>query len=127
MAAPSAHAIGLAFETHVLRFLNNDLRMALSHVGRSADGGIDLRGYWWLPKPNRSKASSSSSSLSSLSDETKSKRPVKPPGLARDGSPGRRIAPLRILAQCKAERKAQGARVVRELEGVLGHLGEYNS
>lgn len=116
MAKPTTHAIGLAFENHALRFLNNDMRMALSHVGRAADGGVDLRGYWWLPK---------AASKKTTSDETAAKRApksVQPPGLAKDGTPGRRIAPLRIIGQCKAESKPQGARVVREMEGVLGHL-----
>lgn len=127
MAAHTTHAIGLAFERHAQRFLNHDLRMALTRVGGSGDGGVDLRGYWWLPKPKALRRSSSSSSLSSLDrlgGVQRATRPVQPPGLLKDGSPGRRIAPLRVLAQCKAEKKAQGARVVREMEGVLTHMSE---
>jgi len=61
--------------------------MSLSQVGGAGDGGVDLRGWWTIPK-------------SPTSIE------------------GRR---LRVLGQCKAERKALGPRIVRELEGVMAH------
>lgn len=145
---PSTSAIGLAFENHTLRFLNGDLRMSLSHVGGRGDGGVDLRGFWWVPKPPRRRAASSSSKTASASDSESSDsagsssqeggpslsatngkaslpwKPPIPPGLKRDGSPGARIRPLRVVAQCKAERKVQGPRVVREFEGTLAHLSE---
>jgi hypothetical protein len=63
--------------------------MSLTQVGGAGDGGVDLRGWWTIPK------------LGSTSM-----------------SEGRR---LRVLGQCKAERKALGPRVVRELEGVMAH------
>jgi hypothetical protein len=116
--APSTRAIGLAFEHHTHRFLNGDLRMALSHVGGRGDGGVDLRGFWWVPRRRRVKAQSESPKSG---PEWK---PPPPPGLKRDGTPGARIRPLRVVVQCKAERRALGPRVVREFEGTLGHLGE---
>jgi hypothetical protein len=63
--------------------------MSLTQVGGAGDGGVDLRGWWTIPK------------LGSTSM-----------------SEGRR---LRVLGQCKAERKALGPRIVRELEGVMAH------
>lgn len=81
--------IGRAFELHCLRFLTDQLYMSLTQVGGAGDGGVDLRGWWTVPK------------LGSTSM-----------------SEGRR---LRVLGQCKAERKALGPRTVRELEGVMAH------
>ena len=81
--------IGRAFESHCLRFLTEQLYMSLNQVGGAGDGGVDLRGWWTIPK------------LGSTSM-----------------SEGRR---LRVLGQCKAERKALGPRTVRELEGVIAH------
>ncbi|KAL1406587.1 hypothetical protein Q8F55_008293 [Vanrija albida] len=100
MARPSPRDIGHAFEAHALRFLTS-LHMSLAHVGGAGDGGVDLRGYWWLPR-----------------------RPGVPaPALRRDGNPAvRSIQPARVLAQCKAERRVLGPRAVRELEGVMAHL-----
>lgn len=48
---PSTTHIGKAYETQCLQFLNHQLFMSLSQVGGKGDGGIDLRGWWWLP-PN---------------------------------------------------------------------------
>lgn len=118
MAGPSTRAIGLAFENHTQRFLNGDLRMALSHVGGRGDGGVDLRGFWWVPRPPKRRAGKAPQ------EEAAAWKPPLPPGLKRDGTPGARIRPLRVVAQCKAERRALGPRVVREFEGTLGHLGE---
>ena len=89
---------GAAFETRSLNVLQAHLSMSLKNVGGKSDGGIDLQGWWWLPP---------------------SKHP--PPALFTlpgiDGIPRRRI---RILGQCKAEKKKMGPNYVRELEGVLG-------
>ncbi|KIJ63758.1 hypothetical protein HYDPIDRAFT_71022, partial [Hydnomerulius pinastri MD-312] len=62
--------------------------MSLRRVGGKSDGGIDLVGWWWLP----------------FSDSR------YPDGLHR-----RR---LRIVAQCKAEKKKFSPNYVREMEGV---------
>jgi hypothetical protein len=66
--------------------------MSLTQVGGAGDGGVDLRGWWSVPKLGSSSTSTSGE--------------------------GRR---LRVLGQCKAERKALGPRIVRELEGVMAH------
>lgn len=70
--------------------------MSLTQVGGAGDGGVDLRGWWNVPKIG----SPSSSTLTLRSDHTRR---------------------LRVLGQCKAERKALGPRIVRELEGVMAH------
>ena len=71
--------------------------MSLRRVGGRGDGGVDLQGWWWLPDDNQN-----------------------PEGQARilDDS-GLLRKRLRILAQCKAERKKLGPNYVREMEGVL--------
>jgi len=81
--------IGRAFELHCLRFLQEQMYMELTQVGGAGDGGVDLRGWWSVPRTTGS-----------------------------DGSTSRR---LRVLGQCKAEQKALGPRIVRELEGVMAH------
>ena len=86
--------IGRAFELHTQRYLNETLHMTLRQVGGTGDGGVDLKGWWWLPR-----AESSADAI------------------ARD-------LRLRVLGQCKAERKPLGARVLREIEGVVGQSSE---
>lgn len=101
MARPSPRDIGLAFETHALRFLNSTLHTSLSHVGGAGDGGVDLRGFWWLPRSSG----------------------IAAPALNPKGVPYlRKITPHRLLAQCKAEKRVLGPRAVRELEGVMSHI-----
>jgi hypothetical protein len=129
----STVAKGNAFERHAVHLLNTDLRMAVRRVGGRGDGGIDLRGYWWLPLA-ASKSKRRSGSESSASDAETPPRPSTPeleshtfrvpPGLRRTGLPNtREIAPLRIIAQCKAESARVGPKYVRELAGTLGSLG----
>lgn len=65
--------------------------MDLQKVGGKGDSGVDLRGWWHLP----------------------------PLGSESDSVGGRRRR-IRVIAQCKAESKTMGPRVVRELEGTLG-------
>jgi len=83
---------GTAFEERSLRILEAHLSMSLRRVGGKSDGGIDLLGWWWLPAPGSSSHACSST------------------------APRRR---LRILAQCKAEKKKTSPKYVREMEGVL--------
>lgn len=95
--------IGRAFELHCLRFLNEQLYMALTQVGGAGDGGVDLRGWWTVPS-----------------------RPSVTPATGDVGGAGPsnlegRTRRIRILGQCKAERRALGPRAVRELEGVMAH------
>ncbi|BEI84955.1 hypothetical protein CcaverHIS002_0503560 [Cutaneotrichosporon cavernicola] len=160
MPRPSTRAIGLAFENHTQRFLNGDLRMALAHVGGRGDGGVDLRGFWWVPRRPRRRVSKAEGSGAAGKSEGEGSgaagksegegsgaagksegegsgaagksdgekeggrvwKPPPPPGLKRDGTPGARIRPFRVVVQCKAERRALGPRIVREFEGTLGHL-----
>jgi Protein of unknown function (DUF2034) len=72
--------------------------MSLKCVGGKEDGGIDLLGWWWLP-PN------DSSLLLESSSDTPS-------------SMSKRRRRLRVIGQCKAEKKKTGPKYVRELEGI---------
>ena len=85
---------GTAFEQRSLRLLQAHFSMALRRVGGRSDGGVDLVGWWWLPFATESNPGA-------LPD---------PHGLLR-----RR---LRVLAQCKAEKKKFSPKYVREMEGV---------
>ncbi|KAJ7190942.1 hypothetical protein GGX14DRAFT_529009 [Mycena pura] len=86
---------GTLFEERSMRILQDHLSMSLRRVGGRSDGGIDLMGWWWLPPSDLDAA---------------------PPG-PHHSLPTRRR--LRVLAQCKAEKKKPGPNYVRELEGVL--------
>lgn len=87
---------GTAFEERSLNLLHKTMSMSLKRVGGREDGGIDLLGWWWLPPTN--------DSLLNHDDI-----PTSP-------SKRRRI---RVIGQCKAEKKKLGPKYVRELEGVL--------
>ena len=103
MSKLSAVHRGTAFEERSLQLLQAHFSMALRRVGGKSDGGVDLVGWWWLPSA------------------TKSNRPgalPDPNGLLR-----RR---LRVLAQCKAEKKKFSPKYVREMEGVW-HLQTWPS
>lgn len=80
---------GTAFEERSLNILRNHMSMSLRRVGGKSDGGIDLLGWWWLPSTD-------------------------PSASAKSGH--RRI---RVIAQCKAEKRKTSPKYVRELEGVL--------
>ncbi|KAJ7048585.1 hypothetical protein C8F01DRAFT_995383 [Mycena amicta] len=92
MLALTAVHRGTAFEERSMRILQKTLSMSLRRVGGKSDGGVDLMGWWWLPAPDFD--------------------PSEPETLSR-----RRR--LRVLAQCKAEKKKASPNYVRELEGVL--------
>jgi Required for respiratory growth protein 7 len=92
---------GVAFEKRSLNILQSQLSMSLQKVGGKSDGGIDLQGWWWLPLSKR---------RASAPDAPRT-------WTGKDGVPRRRI---RVLGQCKAEKKKMGPNYVRELEGVLG-------
>ncbi|WVQ75140.1 hypothetical protein IAR50_004749 [Cryptococcus sp. DSM 104548] len=86
--------IGTAFEKHALAFLTSSMSMSLRRVGGAGDGGVDLKGWWWVP-------GETSSHTESVREEFRR---------------------LRVVAQCKAEKKSVGPRAVRELEGVMSQL-----
>ncbi|KAF8632884.1 hypothetical protein AX17_004730 [Amanita inopinata Kibby_2008] len=90
---------GTAFEERSLKILQDNLCMSLQRVGGREDGGIDLQGWWWLPE-----VPSESSKESVISGH------VEQPEFRRR---------LRVLAQCKAEKKKASPKYVRELEGVM--------
>ncbi|WVN86932.1 uncharacterized protein L203_102107 [Cryptococcus depauperatus CBS 7841] len=89
--------IGTAFERHALSFLTTSMSMSLRRVGGANDGGVDLRGWWYIPRETYGNAERVSS------PEDDSRR-------------------LRVMVQCKAERKSVGPRAIRELEGVIAQL-----
>ncbi|KAH7924696.1 hypothetical protein BV22DRAFT_1090396 [Leucogyrophana mollusca] len=93
MSQLSAVHRGTAFEERSLQILQDHFSMSLRRVGGKSDGGIDLQGWWWLPPLSHTRASA-----------------------ATEASPNRRR--LRILAQCKAEKKKFSPNYVREMEGV---------
>ncbi|OCB83959.1 hypothetical protein A7U60_g9168 [Sanghuangporus baumii] len=92
---------GTAFENRAMMMLRY-LSMSLTRIGGRSDGGIDLQGWWWLPAPPPTSHSIDPEQADLVTDNT---------GIHR-----RRI---RVLAQCKAERKKLGPNYVREMEGVL--------
>jgi len=71
------------------------MSMSLKRVGGREDGGIDLLGWWWLPPIHNALLNHD---------------------IATSSSNRRRI---RVIGQCKAEKKKLGPNYVRELEGVL--------
>lgn len=109
----STTEIGTAFEKHSQRYLNHHLHMSLRRVGGAGDGGVDLRGSWYVPPdtlgagPSRRRASSTS---------------LDSPVGGGEASGREAWRRLRVVAQCKAEKKGLGPRAVRELEGVVAHL-----
>ena len=142
MARIAPTDIGRAFEIHSLRFLNHQLHMSLRRVGGAGDGGIDLRGWWHIPSDAQPLRPKTISIMTGHPIYAKSWEQPKIPehredeALAQDftdgfefGSPDRQDwRRLRVLAQCKAERRPLAAKTVRELEGVMGHFnGEYLS
>ncbi|KAG8730419.1 hypothetical protein FRC11_006738 [Ceratobasidium sp. 423] len=47
--------VGRAFEHRSLSLLQSRLSMTLAHVGARGDGGVDLQGWWWVPRLDESK------------------------------------------------------------------------
>ncbi|KAG7091929.1 hypothetical protein E1B28_008321 [Marasmius oreades] len=83
---------GTFFEQRSLSILEKHLSMTLTRVGGKEDGGVDLIGWWWIP------------TVDSNVEE------------AVDFSAWKRV---RVVAQCKAEKKKVAPKYVRELEGVV--------
>lgn len=97
---------GTAFEHRSLQLLQAHFSMALRRVGGRSDGGIDLVGWWWLPF-------------------TAEPEPIHRPSALPD-TDGLLRRRLRVLAQCKAEKKKFSPKYVREMEGVW-HLQSKSS
>ncbi|KAL1717053.1 hypothetical protein EV715DRAFT_274522 [Schizophyllum commune] len=109
-SAQTTVAKGTAFEQRSLDVARKRLSMSLRRVGGKSDGGIDLTGWWWLP--HASDALRSQPTSDARQPASASERDASRPQLY----PRRRI---RVLAQCKAEKKKIGPNYVREMEGVL--------
>lgn len=92
---------GTLFEERSLAILQTHMSMSLRRVGGKNDGGIDLQGWWWVP--------------SSTSSRPAGWQAVEAP----DGTEPHDRRRIRIIAQCKAEKKKMGPNYVRELEGVM--------
>ncbi|KAH8113455.1 hypothetical protein DFH11DRAFT_344717 [Phellopilus nigrolimitatus] len=114
---------GNAFERRATILLR-DLSMSLLRVGGKDDGGVDLMGWWWLPSstshPTRVESPvhthESTSSRSPTELRTDAFEDLNHFTTDCAGIQRRRV---RVLAQCKAERKKLGPNYVREMEGVL--------
>ncbi|WWC92746.1 uncharacterized protein L201_007705 [Kwoniella dendrophila CBS 6074] len=105
--------IGTSFEKHVSDYLNNELYMNLRRIGGANDGGIDLKGWWWLPKP-KYKFGPQSQSQIQIQSQNRS-------------SDIENLKRIRVIVQCKAEKKSLGPRAIRELEGVMNNLNYRNN
>ena len=95
--------VGTSFELRSLQLLHDNFSMALDRVAGPGDGGVDLVGWWWLPR------------LPSLSELESS---ATQDGIVMSGS-SPASSRIRVLAQCKAEKIKMGPNYVREMEGVL--------
>ncbi|KAK8849614.1 hypothetical protein IAR55_004949 [Kwoniella newhampshirensis] len=123
--------IGTSFELHALRFLTERLFMTLRRVGGAGDGGVDLRGWWWVPRgaPSGIKASSPNPDPNpnpnlisrSTTSEAQIRKGNNDGDMDVDGA--KRI---RVMVQCKAEKNSVGPRAVREMEGVMSQLQSRN-
>ncbi|KAI9458879.1 hypothetical protein BJY52DRAFT_1267702 [Lactarius psammicola] len=93
---------GTAFENRALSLLTEHMSMSLMRVGGSNDGGVDLIGWWWVPG----------------GEKPPIPHPPSVPEKREQWSLENRRR-LRILAQCKAEKRKMGPGYLRELEGVV--------
>jgi hypothetical protein len=147
----STYAIGTAFEKHAMKFLNHHLHMCVRRVGGSGDGGIDLRGWWFVPRAARRSLQLEGQRKTGGTRGLYLSRKYENRELARDsktrlagyglnqpdqfGADGwtslqgqehstddDAVQRLRVLAQCKAGTKPVGTRYVREMEGVMAHF-----
>ncbi|CAE6405502.1 unnamed protein product [Rhizoctonia solani] len=83
----STTLVGRAFEDRSLSLLQSRLSMTLTRIGGAGDGGVDLQGWWWVPR------------LTAKHDATDERRGI------------------RVLASCKALKSKLGPIHIRELEG----------
>jgi hypothetical protein len=111
--------LGTAFERHSQTLLSQHMSMALTRVGGKEDGGIDLQGWWWLPPSSLHPSSALRTSLPPPPPLPPSETAVADSNTTNPAGRPRRI---RVLAQCKAEKKSLGPNYVREMEGVMYRL-----
>jgi hypothetical protein len=83
----STTLVGRAFEDRSLSLLQSRLSMTLTRIGGAGDGGVDLQGWWWVPR------------LTAKHDTIQDRRG------------------LRVVASCKALKTKLGPVHLRELEG----------
>lgn len=126
--------LGTSFETHCSYLLRQSLGMSLSRIGGKGDGGVDLRGWWYLPRTQSDRKDEADldvqkyrGRVSLLEDSatTGSLISTSFSSSLRSGSVSPRTTPLelparrlRVLVQCKAEKLKAGPRLIREMEGV---------
>ena len=125
---------GTAFEYRALALLTKHMSMSLMRVGGKHDGGIDLIGWWWVPCEKACAYRAifqSSPTQSSIYASCRSTLYINPlvfsdpldattsePEPPRNSNTANRRR-LRVLAQCKAEKRKMGPAYLRELEGVV--------
>ena len=98
----STVSVGTQFELRAQSLLRERFSMMLERSAGPGDGGLDLVGWWWLPRD----PTPSSTEKQDDSDEVSASDRWR----------------IRVLAQCKAEKKGFGPNYVREMEGVLHRL-----
>ncbi|CAG7847313.1 SubName: Full=Uncharacterized protein {ECO:0000313/EMBL:CCA72038.1} [Serendipita indica DSM 11827] len=99
MPPKSTVSVGTQFELRAQSLLRERFSMSLERTAGPGDGGLDLVGWWWLPC------------------DTAPSSTGNPETFDEDGTANRWR--IRVLAQCKAEKKPFGPSYVREMEGVL--------
>ena len=119
---------GTAFEYRALALLTKHMSMSLTRVGGSHDGGIDLVGWWWVPcekacayraivsEPLPTQVRRARCTLYNKPPDPLDATTSEPEPLRNSNTANRRR--LRVLAQCKAEKRKMGPAYLRELEGV---------
>lgn len=117
----SAVTAGTYFEDHCRRLLHQSLCMSLDRVGGAHDGGVDLRGWWYLPTAAAKQQQHSSATpkqridAHDLVEQATRIRQMQTGGTTSHDPLMRRI---RVLAQCKNSGKRSGPQLIREMEGV---------
>ena len=110
---------GTAFEYRALALLTKHMSMSLTRVGGSHDGGVDLIGWWWVPSENHTtRACRVSAPGAPLSSKPTPSDPLDATSEPMGCTITKRRR-LRVIAQCKAEKRKMGPGYLRELEGVV--------
>lgn len=124
IATPTQHSAverGTAFEERSKSLLKT-LSISLRRVGGRGDNGIDLLGWWWLPQqaPMHTPITTVSGGKTSSRHRHNSDALT---GMQSDKSltdtNGIRRSRIRVLVQCKAEKRKLAPRYIRELGGVV--------